>query len=636
MRKGIRIFSAILLGLSFLPFASCSNDSDADDNTSTITTTDGCKVTFDDGFGNVISMVDVKIGTNVDKPTDPQKDGYTFVGWYVDDEEWSFIGYVVTKDLTISAKWNVNSYDICFEPNGGELVTSKHLEYGQSLENITASKIACEFEGWYSDENYITRVETVPAKNCTLYAKYIEDNTVSQGLSYSYKEDEIILTGLGTCTDTKIIIPEGVTSIGNAFGSTNNITSIKIPASVKSIEFAAIRGCNNLKEIIIDENNTVFDSRDNCKAIVNTAKNELVAVCAVSTIPINVTSLGYQCFAHYPSLESIEIPDSVTSIGSCAFAFTSLKKVKIPNGVTTIKTGTFQGCTSLTSIEIPNGVTEIKDLAFAGCHNLTSIEIPSSVTNISNSAFFQCFRLVEVINKSNLRIDTGSKYSDGYIGYYALQIITDAKESKLYAEDNYVLYKESDNDIKLIKYLGEDTDLIVPNSVTSIYDYSFYDCNTLTSVTIPNSVLDIGQNAFYDCSKLENIIIPNSVIQIGKNAFYECSSLTSVAIASGINSIGENAFYNCTNLIQIINKSSINIEKGSTNHGYVGYYALEVISDVSESKIYQMDDYLIFEESDEDIYLVKYSGSDESIIIPKNIKYIYKTAFIGCESIINI
>ena len=195
-------------------------------------------------------------------------------------------------------------------------------------------------------------------------------------------------------------------------------------------------------------------------------------------------------FIFYPSVQSVTIPDSVTSIGDSAFA----------------------GCKFLHSVTIPDSVTSIGVSAFSRCSSLQSVTIPESVTIIKGNPFSDC--PVRVFNHSN---------------HFTIF------EGNLYTSDRR----------KLISYLSKENNFIIPDSVTSIDDEAFSGCSSLHSVTIPDSVTSIGDHAFMNCSSLQSISIPDSVTSIGDSAFESCSSLQSVTIPDSVASIGDSAFRGC-------------------------------------------------------------------------------------------
>ena len=180
-------------------------------------------------------------------------------------------------------------------------------------------------------------------------------------------------------TITGVVIPEGVTYIGNsAFFGCSSLTSITIPESVKTIEGNAFSGCSSLSSITLPNTITSIEdfTFDECSSLTGI------------TIPDTVTSIGFRAFSGCSSLSNITIPNSVTSIGNGAFwGCSSLTSITLPNTITSIGDSTFMGCSSLTSITIPDGVTSIGDFAFASCLSLTSIIIPNNVTSISQIAF---------------------------------------------------------------------------------------------------------------------------------------------------------------------------------------------------------------------------------------------------------
>lgn len=174
---------------------------------------------------------------------------------------------------------------------------------------------------------------------------------------------------------SSITIPESVRTIREfAFLGCNSMTSARIPSGVTSISTAPYEGCDSLTSITVDNNNSVYDSRNNCNAIINTSTNTLIQGCNVTVIPNTVTSIGFDAFANF-DLTSIDIPSSVTAISRDAFFACGLTSVTIPNSVTVIDTGAFSFCNNLTSVTIGSGVTLIGNQAFQNCSSLTSITI---------------------------------------------------------------------------------------------------------------------------------------------------------------------------------------------------------------------------------------------------------------------
>ena len=274
-----------------------------------------------------------------------------------------------------------------------------------------------------------------------------------------------------------------VTSIGErAFSGCSNLTAITLPEGVTSIGVDAFSGCSGLTSIVVAEGNTVYDSREDCNAIIVTGTNALVLGCSTTVIPEGVTSIGRYAFYGCDGLTSITLPESLESIGENAFEDCSgLTSINIPVSVTSIGRDAFYKCSSLVSVVIPVNVTCIEWGAFSCCNSLTSITIPENATSIGNYAFFRCSGLASIT---------------------------------------------------------------IPESVTSIGDYAFSGCSGLVSITIPESVTSIGYSAFNGCSGLTSITIPESVTSIGDYAFSGCSGLTSITIPESVTSIGDDAFQN--------------------------------------------------------------------------------------------
>ena len=187
---------------------------------------------------------------------------------------------------------------------------------------------------------------------------------------------------------------------------------------------------------------------------------------------------------------------------------------------------------------------------------MTNITIPASVRRIGNWAFYDCYKLLEVYNKSGLEIVPGSG-ENGFVGYYAKAVYTEPYTSRLTLDENgYLLYIDGDVRV-LVAYLGNETELKLPEGLTEIQSGAFYDCKTLTGITIPESVTAIGEYAFYNCESLLHIEIPKEVTDIRERTFSGCKSLTKIVIPRGINRIGFGAFELCTGLTSIVIPDSV-------------------------------------------------------------------------------
>ena len=292
-------------------------------------------------------------------------------------------------------------------------------------------------------------------------------------------------------TDESTNITYQLTEIKNNYGYAPNpkLGSLTIPVSVKKIE-----GISSIEfsSLIVVEGNPVYDSRNNCNAIIETATNKLLHGCKNTVIPSSVTSIGDRAFMDCSGLTSISIPSSVTSIGNSAFyGCSGLTSISIPSSVISIGSSAFIWCSGLTTITVDadNSVYDSRNNCNAiiktatnelisGCKNTV---IPSSVTSIGGNAFYGCSGL---------------------------------------------------------------TSISIPSSVTSIGNFAFYGCSSLTIISIPSSVTSIGESAFTNCSSLTSISIPSSVISIGNSAFSNCPSLTSVTCKSSTPpSLGEVVFW---------------------------------------------------------------------------------------------
>ena len=195
------------------------------------------------------------------------------------------------------------------------------------------------------------------------------------------------------CKNTTI--PLNVTGIGqNAFEGCSDLASVTIHAGITSIGRGAFSECANLTNITVDPENTKYDSRDNCNAIIETNTNTLISGCKTTSFPNNLSSIGEYAFYHCLGLRSVEIPDNVRNIGSSAFeGCNDLSFANIGDGVTIIETNTFRNCKELKTITFGSNVQEIKSGALVDCNNLGNIislnDVPPSLArSIFTSRFW--------------------------------------------------------------------------------------------------------------------------------------------------------------------------------------------------------------------------------------------------------
>ena len=375
-----------------------------------------------------------------------------------------------------------------------------------------------------------------------------------------------------------VTLPNTVKEIQqNAFFKTS-LESIKIPASVNTIEAAAFNACDNIKSIVVEERNAVYDSRNNCNGIVETATNTLIVGCMNTIIPDDITSIGASVFRGNHSLKQIVIPNSVTSIGTDAF----------------------YGCSALTSVTVGNSTpVELTDGNTFSNRRKATLYVPAgSKAAYGKASVWNEFKeIIEIENITfadskvkSLCVANWDVNKDGELSYAEAAAVTSIgrvfygnKEITSFNELQYFTGLTSIGNNAFYGCSGL-TGISIPSSVTSIGIIAFSGCSGLTSIVIPGSVTSIGNYAFEGCSGLttitveagnpvydsrnncnaiieiatnelisgcKNTVIPSSVTSIGSSAFSGCSGLTSVSIPSSVTSIGWQAYSGCTGLTTI-------------------------------------------------------------------------------------
>ncbi len=549
-------------------------------------------------------------------------------------------------------------------------------------------------------------VEVTSGTNKYTGSVAIPESVVYGGITY--RVTSIGQSAFYGCTDLQtVLLPNSIVSIKSGAFAHSGINSITIPASVVGdIDGYMFYECSSLNEIVVDENNEVYDSREGCNAIVKTPDNEIIVGSNNSTIPAGIVSISELAFDSREGLKELILPSGFKTIGERAFRdCLGLKKVYISETVTSIGQAAFGLCPEIESIVvdknnkvldsredcnaiiktstntllvgcqntfIPGTITAIGSYAFFHAKNLEFILIPSSVTSLGDYAFYGCSSLKCMASMATTAPSLG-QYSlgDGFaylpgtlyvlnpdaysawkpyfttqIGFYGdcgdnlfSCIISDVLHIWGTGNMDYMSYDWDDFYFNSAPWFNsseqkEFSSIKIHHGVKSIGEGAFYGCTVFKSIEIPNSVTSIGSSAFYDCTGLTSIEIPNSVTSIGGAAFEGCTGLTSVEIPNSVTSIGNYAFWGCSGL------TSIEIPNSVTNIGESAFNYCESLYSVKISDISAWCNISFGSSNANPLYYAKnlYLNGDlvSELVIPDQVTEIKNYAFCGCTGLKSI
>lgn len=457
-------------------------------------------VSFDkDGGASLFDTMPVTFNESFNFGT-ASKDNYTFLGW-------EYNGTLITdangtglttwnidaENIVVKARFEGHLYSVSLQTmvddttssSAGNVAGAGTFNYNSPKTISATTNLGYDFIGWYEDDELVSENSTfnytIPAKNVTLIAKWQTKDEM---------KDFIFNSTPTTCSITGLVIEK------------EELINLIIPNYITNINNIVFENCSNLETIIVDDENTIYESV-NSNSIIEKNTDTLILGCKNTEIPNTILNIGNYAFSGCSELISINIPNTIITIGSCAFkGCINLNNIIIPNSVMTVESSAFANCSSLTELNIPNKNASIGDRLFAGCSSLESLTIPWRMTGYY-FVFGRLFSPTEFENSHSIKQLVGFTYYNGVIQH-----------------DNYSM-----SDYYFPLSLSRVT-------ITSGYisPYAFENCRFLSNITLQDGISGIGEYAFTSCTGITKITIPNSVSNIGRGALCGCSHLESLSI----------------------------------------------------------------------------------------------------------
>lgn len=405
----------------------------------------------------------------------------------------------------------------------------------------------------------------------------------------------------------KLVLSEGITSIGACAFEFSKIETLDIPSTVTEIDVSAFEYCDELTTVTGGENVTIISPMAfmGCSELTSFQWSD------------KLQAVRYYAFKSCKKLNSVELASSVTEIGMEAFKGCEALATVIYHGTekdwnniqiqegndpllnakrtyvddSTVTSGTF-GDDNLTWALDENGTLTISGMGampedyliseypwYAQKEHIKEAVIKPGVTNVGRNAFYDCKALTKVTLPDG--VTSIGRNAFGHCELLSEIALPDSVTSiGMFAFDRCAMteLKIPDNVTSIGSYAFSSCEslkeIAIPNGVTKIEDYTFGLCKALQKVTIPNSVTSIGKSAFSRCEALKEITIPSGVTSIAENTFENCSSLTKITIPDGVASIGNKAFYNCDSLPEIA------IPSGVTSIGNEIFYSCSSLTEI--------------------------------------------------------
>ncbi len=388
-----------------------------------------------------------------------------------------------------------------------------------------------------------------------------------------------------------------------AFAGCSQLKSIVIPEQVGEVGASVFAGCAALEKVEVVNENTTFDSRNGCNAIVRKADNCLVAGCKTTVIPAGVVALGEGAFMQQP-LTTVIIPSSVITYGKKVFyGCNDIESVMVGAKTPAALTSDVFTCTSRATLIVPTGSLAAYEKANVWKTFLKRIEMSSSTLPI---------RFADSQVK-DLCVANWDQNGDGELSYAEAALVTDL--GMVFRSKKSILSFDE------LQYF---------TGLTAIGDSAFYYCYRLTSVVLPEAVTSIKRHAFRYCVYMTSIRLPENLESIGQQAFWQCERLTSIRIPAKVNSIDHYVFGYC--------KQLTDVSVDPANETFDSRDSCNGIIETATNTLYQAFLSTQIPKSVTSIGRLSYSyyNGITSMQIPSNVTRIENAAFYNCKELAKV
>ena len=449
------------------------------------------KVTFNSNGGTSVTSQMVSWTSQIEKPEDPTKDGYKFLGWYNGNTKWVFTNDMPKKDITLNAQWEqLVSVTYILRSYNGEIYTqeTKYLELQDGF--ISADLGAyLEQSAWYDEDGK----KYNDGDDFDSYSLTVYSDQYTKGLSFSKQSGYYSVSGYSG-TDVNVYIPyyyyglpvKKVTT--NAFRYNTSIAWVYLPDSITELESECFMSCSNLERIRLSSGLHTLPSYAFSQSGLVILNGEYI------------TALEHSCFR---GCESFTGFNNSSSSNPGAITFFE----KIPNFA-------FYGCKKLESFNFKN-VKYIDDNAFSYCSKFSTFINHDDLLEIGKSAFYSC-AIQSFVAGTKLRVidDTAFAYNSELSTFKVSDYLR-------FAGERIVSYTN-------VNFVVENNNKYIPSSNNDYF--LLYDVPNTSKITINSNCKVIGSSTFLSHSNLKNIVIPDELVSIGNRAFMGCTSLSKIDI----------------------------------------------------------------------------------------------------------